>query len=109
MQSNTAALDTSMLSRLLSEPSEPLDRNIRHRMESGFFFADFSHVGIHRSPLSTLANRLLGSRAFTVRDQIFFGDGAYQPDCYSGLSIIAHELTHIVQKRLLWRIPAETG
>jgi len=87
------------LGNLLSERGEPLDHDVKQRMEAGFSM-DFSRVRVHRSPLSALANRVLRSRAFTVRDQIFFSANAYQPRRSSGRLLIAHELAHVIQKRL---------
>src|SRR6185295_3648997 len=35
--------------------------------------------------------------AFTVGEDIFFADGAYDPESRSGKKLLAHELTHVVQ------------
>lgn len=74
-------------------------------MEAGFG-ADFADVVIHTSPLAALANRALASKAFTLENHIFFADGAYRPENRFGRLLIAHELAHVVQKRLRGAAPA---
>lgn len=60
--------------------------------------ADFSHVRIHTDAQSDQINRSLSARAFTLGSDIFFGHGNYQPGSASGQSLLAHELTHVVQQ-----------
>jgi len=78
---------------------EPLDRTTRDAMEAGFS-ADFGDVRVHSSPRSACMNRLLGSRAFTVGNHIFFGQSQYRPQTPQGRLLLAHELAHVAQKRL---------
>jgi hypothetical protein len=84
---------------LLSDCGDALDRTTRKTMEAGLG-ADFADVIIHTSPLAASANRALASKAFTVGNHIFFADGAYRPQSRFGRLLIAHELAHVVQKRL---------
>jgi hypothetical protein len=41
----------------------------------------------------------VGAQAYTVGSQIVFGEGRYRPTTTSGLHLLAHELTHVVQQR----------
>jgi hypothetical protein len=40
----------------------------------------------------------LNAQAFTTGNDIYFNEGKYQPDTQSGKSLLAHELTHVVQQ-----------
>jgi len=40
----------------------------------------------------------LGARAFTVGGDVFFRHGTYDPLSHQGQSLLAHELTHVVQQ-----------
>jgi len=92
-------LDHLLTEALLSESGKPLDGVTREVMENGFS-ADFSDVVVHASPRAAFANRLLASKAFTIGRHVFFADGAYRPRDRSCQLLIAHELAHVVQKRL---------
>jgi hypothetical protein len=59
---------------------------------------DFREVRIHDGPEASDLNRLLAARAFTIGSDIFFGQGAYDPDSPPGRELIAHELIHVVQQ-----------
>ena len=58
--------------------------------------ADFRRVRVHSDTESDGMCRSIGARAFTAGEHIFFrrGDGAE-----SSTSLLAHELTHVVQQR----------
>jgi len=59
---------------------------------------DFSNVRVHTSSESDQLNQDLGAKAFTTGQDVFFRDGAYNPNSGSGQELIAHELTHVVQQ-----------
>ena len=59
---------------------------------------DFSDVRVHTSPESDDLNKQLGAEAFTTGSDVFFSDGAYEPETGSGQELIAHELTHVTQQ-----------
>lgn len=75
----------------------PLDDNVRGSMESGFG-ADFSGVRVHTDAQAADLNRSLNARAFTVGNDIFFGNSEYNPGNSNGQKLLAHELTHTVQQ-----------
>lgn len=43
-------------------------------------------------------NRSISAKAFTTKQDVFFRQGAYQPESREGQTLIAHELTHVVQQ-----------
>jgi hypothetical protein len=76
---------------------QPLDGGVRASME-GAFQADFSRVRIHHNRQSDSLNRKLSARAFTTGQDLFFKNGEYNPHTTSGQTLLAHELTHVVQQ-----------
>ena len=74
-----------------------LDHGVRRQMETSFG-TNFSGVRIHTDHKADSLSRDLSARAFTTGQDIFFRQGAYQPDNSVGRELIAHELTHVVQQ-----------
>jgi len=74
---------------------EPLPSGLKERFESAFA-TDFSDVRIHRG--STQATSV-GATAFARGSDIHFAPGRFDADSQSGLDVLGHELTHIVQQR----------
>lgn len=62
------------------------------------FKHDFSTVRIHNDAKAHRAARDINARAFTIGNDIAFGKGEYQPASREGKSLLAHELTHVVQQ-----------
>src|SRR5579859_3933852 len=75
----------------------PLDQGLGARV-GGALGADFSGVRVHTGPAADDLSRALGATAFTTGSDIFFSQGAYQPETQSGQKLLAHELTHVVQQ-----------
>ncbi|MEH2179309.1 eCIS core domain-containing protein [Nostoc sp.] len=71
--------------------------NIRQPMEQAFG-ADFSRVKVHTDGQSDQLNRSIAARAFTMGQDVFFGQGEYNPGSRGGQELLAHELTHVVQQ-----------
>lgn len=59
---------------------------------------DFSQVHIHTDAKANKLSQQLGAEAFTIENDVFFREGAYQPGSDSGRGLIAHELAHVVQQ-----------
>lgn len=76
----------------------PLDPGARADME-GLLGAEFSDVKIHTGPKAAASAAALQARAYTVGNEIVFGEGAYAPGTADGQHTLAHELTHVVQQR----------
>lgn len=76
---------------------QPLDEGVSARV-GGALGADFSNVKVHTDAHADSLNRSLSARAFTLGNDVFFSQGAYQPGTESGKHLLAHELTHVVQQ-----------
>jgi hypothetical protein len=62
------------------------------------FGADFGSVRVHTSDAAAQTAQDLDARAYTVGSDIAFNAGEYQPGSEHGRSLLAHELTHVVQQ-----------
>lgn len=62
------------------------------------FSTDFSGVKIHNDNRALKLNQSINAKAFTYGSDIYFGAGEYSPNTPSGKSLLAHELTHVVQQ-----------
>lgn len=75
----------------------PLDQSVRSSMESRFQ-RDFGKVRIHTDARAAQSAQRLSARAYTTGTNIVFGAGEYSPHTPAGASVLAHELTHVVQQ-----------
>ena len=75
----------------------PLETNVRQFMES-CIGRDFSQVRIHTDADSVSSAKQLHAEAYTVRSNIYFNQGRYNPESVEGQKLLAHELTHVVQQ-----------
>jgi hypothetical protein len=85
--------------RLGSQFDEPrrLDVMTISRME-GFLGGDFAGVRIHTGPGAAAVTNRFAAEAVTVKDHIFFAPGRFNPSTTEGQRLLAHELTHVMQK-----------
>lgn len=81
-----------------------LQTDVRQFMENRFG-TDFRDVNVHTDSKSIQLNRQLGSRAFTVGNDIHFNSGEYVPGSSAGKYLLAHELTHVVQQGFADKTP----
>jgi len=88
----SASLDSGVLSGGFALPGE-----VQHRMESAFG-QDFSAVRLHTGALAGEAAAGFNAEAFNFGSHIIFGSGQYRPGTPDGDSLLAHELTHVVQQ-----------
>jgi hypothetical protein len=88
----------STVQRVLRSPGTSIDPATRAVFDSRFGF-DFSRVKVHTDDRAIEAARLVNARAFTSGDNIAFSVGQYQPKTPSGMYLLSHELTHVVQQR----------
>lgn len=79
---------------------QPLDRETRAFMEPRFGH-DFSQVRVHTDAKATESARLLNALAYTVGREVVFGTGRYAPASADGRSLLAHELTHVIQQQAI--------
>lgn len=59
---------------------------------------DFSNVTVHTDKTADQLNQNVNAKAFTTGSDIYFSEGAYNPNSQEGQHLIAHELTHVVQQ-----------
>ena len=83
---------------------KPLDYSTKDFMESRFG-NDFSNVRIHNNSKANELARTVNARAFTVGNNIFFGNNETTTD----KKLLAHELTHVVQRKMKNTIQRRDG
>ena len=76
----------------------PLDQAARAFFEPRFG-ADLSGVRLHTDDRAAQAARDIHAKAFTHGQDIYFGQGFYQPGTQAGDKLLAHELTHTLQQK----------
>ena len=94
-------VDTEDLENKLNNTSGggfPLPESTLGFMESRFG-ADFSDVRVHTDSTAVDMNQSIQAQAFTQGQDIYFNSGKYSPDSNEGKSLLAHELTHVLQQR----------
>ncbi len=83
---------------LNSNGGQPLDATTRAFMEPRFGH-DFSKVRVYTDTRAMKSAHAVNALAYTVGSDIVFGQGYYAPETSQGRSLLAHELTHVVQQR----------
>jgi hypothetical protein len=83
--------------RVLSEPGEPLPSRARSGYER-FFGVDLSDVRVHTDDQANQAAEAIHAHAFTYGNSIFFAHGQFDPIGTAGRELLAHELTHTLQR-----------
>jgi hypothetical protein len=83
---------------VISGSGSPLDQGVRTDMEARMGH-DFSDVRVHTGDTADASARSVSAHAYTVGSNIVFQRGSYDPGSSSGQTLIAHELTHVVQQR----------
>lgn len=76
---------------------EALPEPVRSFLEPRFG-ADFRGVRVHRDARANALAEAVQARAFSVGPDLFFRRGEYEPSTPSGQRLIAHELSHVVQR-----------
>lgn len=67
---------------------------------------DLAAVRLHTGAEASWLTGLVAAQAVTAGADIFFADGAYQPQTARGLSLLGHEIGHVLA---LATSPAEVG
>jgi len=81
----------------LRSPSQSLDAETRAFMEARFGY-DFSAVRVHTNSEAAESSQAIDANAYTIGQDIVFGEGEYRPATSEGQRLLAHELTHIIQQ-----------
>ena len=84
---------------VLRSPGQPLDSAARAFFEPRFGGHDFSRVRVHADARAADSARAVNAHAYTVGRNVVFGAGQYAPNTTPGKSLLAHELTHVLQQR----------
>ncbi|WP_418320188.1 eCIS core domain-containing protein [Piscinibacter sakaiensis] len=77
---------------------QPLPQPVRRDMEQRFG-EPLGGVRVHADGAAAASARTIGARAYTHRQDVVFGAGAYDPQSRAGRGLLAHELTHVVQQK----------
>jgi hypothetical protein len=91
------ALPASVQDVVGSPGGQPLDAGVRAYFEPRLGH-DFSRVRVHTDARASASAQALGTRAYTVSDNIVFRSGLYAPTTARGARLLAHELVHVVQQ-----------
>ena len=91
-------VDYAGLARRTHGSGQPLDSTARTLMESRFGHS-FDRVRTHTDAYASHQAQALDASAFTIGQDVFFGNGRYRPDTRDGQRLLAHELTHTLQQR----------
>jgi hypothetical protein len=83
---------------VLRSPGDPLDSATRSFFEPRFG-RDLSGVRVHSDSSAAASAEAVNAAAYTVGRDVVFGAGRYEPSTPRGRTLIAHELTHVVQQR----------
>jgi hypothetical protein len=88
----------SIVHEVLRSSGQPLDTATRAFMEPRFGH-DFSRVRVHTDSRAAESARAVNALAYTVGRDVVFRTGQYAPGTSKGQSLLAHELTHVVQQQ----------
>jgi hypothetical protein len=95
--SATGETAPTIVSEALHSPGEPLDATSRRFMEQRLGH-DFSRVRVHTDTRAAASAIAIDASAYTLGNDIVFAAGGYRPQTASGLTLLAHELTHVMQQ-----------
>ncbi len=82
---------------VLRTPGQALDPSTRAGMEERFGH-DFGQVRVHTDAEAARSAQAIHAQAYTLGRHVVMGQGRYQPHTASGMRLLAHELTHVVQQ-----------
>jgi hypothetical protein len=83
---------------VVSGGGRPLEPGVRGEME-GRLGADFSDVRVHDDSAAHDSAKAVNAHAYTVGSNVVFQRDKYDPSSADGKTMLAHELTHVVQQR----------
>ncbi|NJM40844.1 MAG: DUF4157 domain-containing protein [Anaerolineae bacterium] len=102
----------AIVDAVLRSPGQPLDAQTRRFMEPRFGH-DFSNVRVHIGDTAARSAQAVRAKAYTVGQDVVFGEGEHAPGSAGGKALLAHELTHTIQQtaatgypRKMWRFEA---
>jgi hypothetical protein len=78
--------------------SQPLPDHAQNFLESRLG-APLDGVRVHANTSAASLAGQINAQAFTLNQDIFFGQGKFRPSTDSGMRLLAHEVTHTLQNR----------
>lgn len=81
----------------IASSGRPLEPALRQDMEQRFGY-DFSQVRVHTGVAAEQSAREINANAYTLGQDVVFGERSFSPGTHAGRRLIAHELTHVVQQ-----------
>ncbi|MFZ1465522.1 MAG: DUF4157 domain-containing protein, partial [Anaerolineae bacterium] len=82
---------------VLHESGDGLDASTRVFMEERFGH-DFSGVRVYTNTRAAESAYAVAAKAYTIGQNVVFGQGRYAPSTSEGKRLFAHELAHVVQQ-----------
>lgn len=82
---------------VLGTPGRALDASTRSGVEERLGH-DFGQVRVHTDAVAAQSAHAIHAQAYTLGRHVVMGEGRYQPDTSSGMQLLIHELTHVVQQ-----------
>ena len=86
---------------------KPLSESERAFFEPRFG-VNFGQVRVHTGIQAAESAQVLNARAYTLGQDVVFGEGQHAPETSAGKRLLAHELTHVVQQAsstVIQRVP----
>lgn len=83
---------------VLQSPGRSLDAATRAFFEPRFG-RDLSNVRIHSDAAAATSARSIQAHAYAAGDDLVFDTGRFAPETQDGRRLLAHELSHVVQKQ----------
>ncbi|MCB0896794.1 MAG: DUF4157 domain-containing protein [Nocardioidaceae bacterium] len=83
---------------VISSGGRPLEPDVRADME-GRLGHDFGDVRVHDDGAADRSAQAVNAHAYTVGSNVVFQRDRYDPGSDAGRTMLAHELTHVVQQR----------
>lgn len=103
LKGRTVASSDTVSTHEVSSVGQPADGGAPlARSERKFFEPrlgqELGDVRVHTDPRASSSARDLNARAYTLGQDISFGEGEYRPGTWDGRRLLAHELVHTVQQ-----------
>jgi hypothetical protein len=93
----TSSQNPEHVNDVITSGGRPLDRTMLQFFEPRLG-RDLSGVRIHTDSAASQSASAVDARAYTLGNNIVFGNGEYVPHSESGRHLIAHELAHVAQQ-----------
>lgn len=90
--------DRSSVHDVIGSGGEPLAADVRSEMEHRLGH-DFGDVRVHTDAAAQDSAKSVSAHAYTVGPNVVFQRDKYDPASTAGKTMLAHELTHVVQQR----------